>query len=352
MRFAGGGDPSRIPNLKTREIGCNLHARSGDISQAYTEYRILQRSGGEGRLPDWLHERILTGVLASPKDAISCLEGFLQAGRPLPEALRARNEDGRSMSTEWLFAKVNSLKNSVLLKGGISEALERRQREEEGMSTFEVDGVMIGQGKCAVDEIGRPISLSKMTIPEMVAELKAKGLNPDGKRKDLYKRIQQSRQSFEDDVITKMRKQEERDRKKRIKSREVALREFRTRRERLLHGQGDGKEPGYYDFTIRTWKDGQVVGEREVSYYIAHPDWYFNELFDGHPQAKEDYETYRFNRRDRNESAFERAAKTLMGTTDISVLVRAPSTSAGRPPAAGGCVAERRGRLPPPVLSG
>ena len=53
-----------------------------------------------------------------------------------------------------------------------------------------IDGVLIGTGNCAISEDGSVMSPSKMTVDQIRAELTARHLPQDGKRKDIYKRLQ------------------------------------------------------------------------------------------------------------------------------------------------------------------
>ena len=41
-----------------------------------------------------------------------------------------------------------------------------------------------------VDEVGKPISPSKLTAPQIRVELEARGLMVEGTRKEIYKRLQ------------------------------------------------------------------------------------------------------------------------------------------------------------------
>ena len=54
----------------------------------------------------------------------------------------------------------------------------------------ELDGTLIGPGGFAVTDDGAVISASKLTVPQLRAELTARGLSTEGKRQDLYRRLQ------------------------------------------------------------------------------------------------------------------------------------------------------------------
>ena len=54
----------------------------------------------------------------------------------------------------------------------------------------EIEGVLIGPGGFAVTEDGAVVSASKLTMPQLRAELVARGLSAEGKRRDLYRRVQ------------------------------------------------------------------------------------------------------------------------------------------------------------------
>lgn len=54
----------------------------------------------------------------------------------------------------------------------------------------EIDGTLVGPGGFAVTDDGAVISASKLTVPQLKAELTARGLPTEGKRADLYRRVQ------------------------------------------------------------------------------------------------------------------------------------------------------------------
>ena len=62
--------------------------------------------------------------------------------------------------------------------------------EQTEASVQEVEGVFVGLGNFVVDETGAILSPSKLTVHQMRVELMMRGLLVDGRRKDLYKRIQ------------------------------------------------------------------------------------------------------------------------------------------------------------------
>ena len=53
-----------------------------------------------------------------------------------------------------------------------------------------VDGVLIGEGNCCCEEDGSVMSVSRMGVRQLRAELTAKGLETDGLRQTLYRRVQ------------------------------------------------------------------------------------------------------------------------------------------------------------------
>ena len=67
-----------------------------------------------------------------------------------------------------------------------------KQTETEEEDFQEVDGTLIGPGGFAVTDDGAVISASKLTVPQLKAELKTRGLSSEGKRQDLYRRVQAS----------------------------------------------------------------------------------------------------------------------------------------------------------------
>ena len=54
----------------------------------------------------------------------------------------------------------------------------------------EVDGHLIGEGNCCVYASGVVISVSRLGVPQLRAELAARGLPSDGLRNTLYRRVQ------------------------------------------------------------------------------------------------------------------------------------------------------------------
>ena len=65
-----------------------------------------------------------------------------------------------------------------------------KQSEVEEEDFREIDGTLIGPGGFAVTDDGAVISASKLTVPQLKAELTARGLPTEGKRADLYRRVQ------------------------------------------------------------------------------------------------------------------------------------------------------------------
>ena len=73
----------------------------------------------------------------------------------------------------------------IVLHAGLLKETEKEEEDYE-----EIDGTMIGPGGSAVTDDGMVISASKLTVPQLKAELTARGLSTDGKRQDLYRRVQ------------------------------------------------------------------------------------------------------------------------------------------------------------------
>ncbi len=64
------------------------------------------------------------------------------------------------------------------------------QRHEELEQQRVIDGVLVGAGNCAINADGTIISPSKMSVDQIRAELIARSLPVEGKRKEIYKRLQ------------------------------------------------------------------------------------------------------------------------------------------------------------------
>ena len=65
-----------------------------------------------------------------------------------------------------------------------------KQQETDEEDYQEIDGTLIGPGGFAVSDDGAVISASKLTVPQLKAELTARALPIEGKRADLYRRVQ------------------------------------------------------------------------------------------------------------------------------------------------------------------
>ena len=72
----------------------------------------------------------------------------------------------------------------------VAAGLVKQASESYDDDFQEIDGVLIGPGGFAVTDDGAVISASKLTVPQLKSELKARGLSLEGKRQDLYRRVQ------------------------------------------------------------------------------------------------------------------------------------------------------------------
>ena len=79
-----------------------------------------------------------------------------------------------------------SLKRWGLHAAGLTKEAEATAEGEYR----EIEGVLIGPGGSAVAEDGTVLSVSKLTLLALRAELIARGLSVEGKRRDLYRRVQ------------------------------------------------------------------------------------------------------------------------------------------------------------------
>lgn len=72
-----------------------------------------------------------------------------------------------------------------------SAGLTKKQLDDDvEMDLQEIEGVLIGPGGYAVTEDGAIISTSKLTVAQLRGELAARGLSTEGKRPELYRRVQ------------------------------------------------------------------------------------------------------------------------------------------------------------------
>ncbi len=79
----------------------------------------------------------------------------------------------------------------TLIAGPSHAGLTKKQSEEDDeVDLQEVEGVLIGPGGFAVTEDGAVISASKLTVGQLRGELAARGLSTDGRRQELYRRVQ------------------------------------------------------------------------------------------------------------------------------------------------------------------
>ena len=67
---------------------------------------------------------------------------------------------------------------------------KKQSEDDDEVDLQEVEGVLIGPGGYAVTDDGAVISASKLTVPQLRGELAARGLSTDGKRQELYRRVQ------------------------------------------------------------------------------------------------------------------------------------------------------------------
>jgi len=75
-----------------------------------------------------------------------------------------------------------------LALAGLTSTEPAEEAEEDDI--MEIEGVLIGPNGHVVTEDGVIVSASKLTVPQLKVELSARGLSTDGKRPDLYRRVQ------------------------------------------------------------------------------------------------------------------------------------------------------------------
>lgn len=76
---------------------------------------------------------------------------------------------------------------AMLAPAGLTK---KQSEEEDEVDLQEIEGVLIGPGGYAVTEDGAVISASKLTMTQLRGELTARGLSTEGKRQELYRRVQ------------------------------------------------------------------------------------------------------------------------------------------------------------------
>ncbi|KAK9823409.1 hypothetical protein WJX72_002547 [[Myrmecia] bisecta] len=157
-----------------------------------------------------------------PEQITRVLRFIAAEKRRLPSSSeqQAPHPEDRTFLTEWLAA--HRLEMRTVANKPTAGLVAQN---EEAARTREVEGVLIGAGDCAVNEDGSVISVSKLTVGQMRAELTARGLSVDGKRKDLYKRVQAARRNAPTDVIGELKKKEAKKKAKDEKAKAKALAE-------------------------------------------------------------------------------------------------------------------------------
>ena len=143
--------------------------------------------------------------------------------RPVPlAALLPLGTAGASFLTSWLPAALDSARTMRQVEGVLRLApppcaadtpvttrrpacdmsggmaphaagLTKQAEAAEEDEYREIEGVLVGPGGFAVAEDGTVLPVSKLTVPALRAELIARGLSTDGKRRDMYRRVQVQR---------------------------------------------------------------------------------------------------------------------------------------------------------------
>ncbi|KAK9843477.1 hypothetical protein WJX81_004550 [Elliptochloris bilobata] len=130
------------------------------------------------------------------RDLLGLLKHMSNEGRVLPRAALAVTEDGFSYFGAWLrggdtLARILDPVKGLAVEKGVGVALEGAQPAPLRM----VDGQLIGQDNSCVFEGGVVMPVSRLGVPQLRAELAARGLPVNGLRNTLYRRVQAARRA-------------------------------------------------------------------------------------------------------------------------------------------------------------
>ncbi|KAK9868952.1 hypothetical protein WJX84_008719 [Apatococcus fuscideae] len=198
---------SLSPSLETFALLTELYVLAGDIkasTEAFLGTSGTGRSVRRSRATSFAQQSAVGKLITflarqgQPDPLLAVLRAVDTDAQPLPvETMQDTDAEGRSFLTRWLPSWIQAQQPSApsMPEGGLM------QRHEELEQQRVIDGVLIGAGNCAITDDGAVISPSKMTVDQIRAELIARDLPIEGKRKEIYKRLQAARRAMPTDII-------------------------------------------------------------------------------------------------------------------------------------------------------
>lgn len=195
-----------------------------------------------------------------------------------------------TFGTEWLSETLNRAENYRAVRQ-LSVNLETGGKHLYGRTKI-IDGFLVGQGNMILDKQGRTIPISKLSDAELKAELKAKELEHNGKKKEMYLKVQQSRKQYKKHILTLLKHDSEYDRRRRIRRREFALKQFHKRKILLERKQAQSKLISTLTVKSLRYENNIPRPIYNDNIFLANPSIYVAELLDGLPQSVSDVVSY------------------------------------------------------------
>ncbi|KAK9863255.1 hypothetical protein WJX84_010814 [Apatococcus fuscideae] len=195
------------PSTETFALMTELYVLAGDVKASTEAFlgtsgngRTTRRSRATSLVQQSAAGKLLRFLAqqGQPDPLLSVLRAVDADALPVPaDAMQDTDAEGRSFLTCWLplWTQLQQPAAPSMPEGGLMQQHEQLERREI------IDGVLIGAGNCAIAEDGSVISPSKMTVDQIRAELTARHLPLDGKRKEIYKRLQAARRAMPTDII-------------------------------------------------------------------------------------------------------------------------------------------------------
>ena len=154
--------------------------------------------------------------------------------------------DETTFVTRWLA------KNMAELRMG-ADSSPRLSTEQDVEEDVQVDGQTIKmRNYCVVDEKGQPVAPSKLGVTELKAELMSRGLSVEGKRVDLYKRVQAARKASRPTLADQVRKEAEKKQKKDDAKLKKAL---------------EARQGGQADMSAKQLKEAKAEANMKLQYF-------------------------------------------------------------------------------------
>ncbi|CAL8467194.1 g6730 [Coccomyxa elongata] len=243
-------------NKRTHTLFVEVHLLECNTEFAMMAFEDMVKLSAPGKATEYLSNGVLMELLVAlarenkPGDILRVLTVAQEDCRQLPlSAMQPLGIAGGTFVTSWVPAALDSARSMRSIEG-----LTKKQSEEEDeVDLQEIEGVLIGPGGYAVTEDGAVISASKLTMTQLRGELTARGLSTEGKRQELYRRVQAARSTAPREVADEVRLQEKRKRDKQV--REEASMKAKVQKER---------EKRDVVWRVEQWKDRKLVSVEDV----------------------------------------------------------------------------------------